>query len=218
MEAAHRLNINRLLFLGSSCIYPKFASQPITEDQLLSGALEVTNEPYAIAKIAGLKLASAYRRQYNRDWISAMPSNIYGPGDNYDLETGHVLPALLRRFHEAKIAGLPEVTLWGDGTPRREFLYSDDLASACLHLLTRYHDEVHVNVGTGSDISISELASVIASITGFKGLVKWDASKPNGTPRKVLETSKITQLGWAPRVSLEEGLKLTYEQMLLELR
>lgn len=213
MDAAHEQDINRLVFLGSSCIYPKFAKQPISEDQLLTGPLEITNEPYALAKIAGIKLASAYRRQYGRDWVSAMPCNIYGPGDNFNLETGHVLPVLIQRFHDAKIAGDPVVTLWGDGTPLREFLHSDDLASAILFILDNYHSEEHINVGSGSEISIMELAHTIAAVVGFSGKIEWDATKPNGTPRKLLDTSKLTHLGWESSTSLKDGIESTYRSL-----
>jgi GDP-L-fucose synthase len=216
MESAHKQNINRLVFLGSSCIYPKFAEQPIIEGQLLAGALEITNEPYALAKIAGLKLAASYRRQYDRDWVSAMPCNIYGPGDNFNLETGHVLPVLIKRFHEAKTLGNPFVTLWGDGTPLREFLHSDDLASAILYILDNYHEEEHINVGSGSEISISDLAETIAAVVGFDGEILWDSTKPNGTPRKILDNSKLLQLGWSSQVGLEEGIRRTYSHFLSE--
>lgn len=217
MESAHKQDINRMVFLGSSCIYPKFAQQPIQEGQLLSGALEITNEPYALAKIAGLKLAASYRRQYGRDWVSAMPCNIYGPGDNFNLETGHVLPVLIKRFHEAKISGSSSVTLWGDGTPLREFLHSDDLASAILFILENYHEEGHVNVGSGSEISISELAKAIAVTVGFEGEIFWDSSKPNGTPRKILDTSKLARLGWSSQISLESGISDTYQWFINDL-
>jgi GDP-L-fucose synthase len=211
MESAHRQNINRLVFLGSSCIYPKFAEQPIREGQLLAGALEITNEPYALAKIAGLKLAASYRRQYGRDWVSAMPCNIYGPGDNFDLASGHVLPVLMQRFHNAKIAGDSHVTLWGDGTPLREFLHSDDLASAILYILDNYHEEEHINVGSGLEVSIQELARLVSQVVGFKGEILWDDTKPNGTPRKVLETSKLERLGWSIKIDLSDGILATYQ-------
>jgi GDP-L-fucose synthase len=217
MESAHKQDINRLVFLGSSCIYPKFAQQPIQERQLLAGALEITNEPYALAKIAGLKLAASYRRQYGRDWVSAMPCNIYGPGDNFDLETGHVLPVLIKRFHDAKTSGNPLVTLWGDGTPLREFLHSDDLASAILYILDNYHEEEHINVGSGSEISISELAKTIAAVVGFDGEIHWDSSKPNGTPRKILDTTKLAALGWNSKINLGTGISDTYQWFINDL-
>ena len=217
MESAHKQDINRMVFLGSSCIYPKFAKQPIQEGQLLSGALEITNEPYALAKIAGLKLAASYRRQYERDWVSAMPCNVYGPGDNFDLETGHVLPVLIKRFHDAKISGSSSVTLWGDGTPLREFIHSDDLASAILFILENYHEEEHVNVGSGSEISITELAEAIAAVVGFEGEILWDSSKPNGTPRKILDTSKLARLGWSSQISLASGISDTYKWFISDL-
>ena len=217
MESAHKQDVNRMVFLGSSCIYPKFAQQPIKEGQLLSGALEITNEPYALAKIAGLKLAASYRRQYGRDWVSAMPCNIYGPGDNFNLETGHVLPVLIKRFHEAKISGSSSVTLWGNGAPLREFLHSDDLASAVLFILENYHEEEHVNVGSGSEISISELAKEIAVVVGFEGEILWDSSKPNGTPRKILDTSKLARLGWSSQISLTSGISDTYQWFINDL-
>lgn len=215
MQASHELEVKRLLFLGSSCIYPKHAKQPIQENQLLTGPLEITNEPYAIAKIAGLKLVSAYRRQYGRDWVSLMPCNIYGPGDNHDLETGHVLPVLIQRFYQAKVAGVPSVTLWGDGTPLREFLHSDDLAEACIFMLDNFHDEEHINIGSGQEISIADLAQTIAEVVGYAGTIIWDATKPNGTPRKILDTSKAEALGWTPKISLVDGIKSTYEKFLL---
>lgn len=211
MESAHNQNIDRLVFLGSSCIYPKFTKQPIQESQLLTGALESTNEPYALAKIAGLKLAASYRRQYGRDWVSAMPCNIYGPGDNFDLASGHVLPVLMQRFHNAKIAGDSHVTLWGDGTPLREFLHSDDLASAILYILDNYHEEEHVNVGSGFEVSIQELARLVSQVVGFTGEILWDDTKPNGTPRKVLETSRLESLGWSSKIDLRDGILATYQ-------
>ena len=215
MESAHNQNIDRLVFLGSSCIYPKFTKQPIQESQLLTGSLEFTNEPYALAKIAGLKLAASYRLQYGRDWVSAMPCNIYGPGDNFDLASGHVLPVLMQRFHNAKIAGDSHVTLWGDGTPLREFLHSDDLASAILYILDNYHEEEHVNVGSGFEVSIQELARLVSQVVGFKGEILWDETKPNGTPRKVLETSKLERLGWSSKIDLSDGILATYQSEFL---
>ena len=211
IDGAHAANIEKLLFLGSSCIYPKFAPQPIKEEYLLTGELEKSNEAYAISKIAGLKLVESYRKEYGRRWISAMPTNVYGPGDNYDLDNSHVLPALIRRFHDAKKQGLETVTLWGSGTPKRELIYSDDLASAIVYLLENYDDDVAINVGTGKDISISELASTIQEVVGFEGVISWDKSKPDGTPRKLLDIQRILDLGWSPKVSLKEGISLTSE-------
>lgn len=214
ITAAHRFGVSKLLFLGSSCIYPKLAAQPITEDSLLTGALEPTNEAYALAKICGVKLCQAYRREYRANFISAMPTNLYGPLDNYDLQTSHVLPALLRRFHEARETGAQSVTLWGSGTPRREFLYVDDLAEACLFLLEHYDGEEPVNVGCGEDLPIAELAEMIKRLVGYTGEIIWDTTKPDGTPRKLLNIDKIKSLGWKPRTSLEQGLKLAYNGML----
>jgi GDP-L-fucose synthase len=211
MDAAHATGITRLLFLGSSCVYPKLAQQPIKEEYLLTGELEKSNAAYALAKISGLKLVQAYRNQYGHKWISAMPTNMYGPGDNFDLENSHVLPALIRKFHDAKTRGDDKVTLWGSGSPLREFLHADDLASACLFLLENYDDEIAINVGTGKDISIKELAELIKGIVGFEGKIDWDSSKPDGTPRKLLDVSRITALGWKPTISLEEGIRSTYE-------
>ena len=211
IDGAHAANIEKLLFLGSSCIYPKFAPQPIKEEYLLTGELEKSNEAYAISKIAGLKLVESYRKEYGRRWISAMPTNVYGPGDNYDLDNSHVLPALIRRFHDAKKQDLDTVTLWGSGTPKRELIYSDDLASAIIYLLENYNDDVAINVGTGKDISISELASTIQEVVGFEGAIAWDKSKPDGTPRKLLDIQRISDLGWSPKVSLKEGISLTSE-------
>ena len=211
IDGAHAANIEKLLFLGSSCIYPKFAPQPIKEEYLLTGELEKSNEAYAISKIAGLKLVESYRKEYGRRWISAMPTNVYGPGDNYDLDNSHVLPALIRRFHDAKKQDLDTVTLWGRGTPKRELIYSDDLASAIIYLLENYNDDVAINVGTGKDMSISELASTIQEVVGFEGAIAWDKSKPDGTPRKLLDIQRISDLGWSPKVSLKEGISLTSE-------
>ena len=207
---SHQHSVKKLLFLGSSCIYPKLAPQPISEDALLTGPLEPTNEPYAIAKIAGLKLCEAYRAQYGRNFISVMPTNLYGPGDNYDLHTSHVLPALLRKFHEARTQGLPEVEIWGSGTPRREFLHVDDLADACLHLLLHYDGNQPVNIGTGRDISIRGLAELVQDITGFRGTLHFDASKPDGTPRKLLDVSRLRSVGWEYRIGLREGIEGVY--------
>ena len=211
MDAAHKFDVEHLVFLGSSCIYPKFAPQPISEDSLLTGPLEETNEAYAIAKIAGVKLVQAYRKEFGRKWTSAMPTNLYGPGDNFDPQSSHVLPALLRKFHEAKLAGLDSVTLWGSGTPRREFLHVDDLAKAVLFLLQGYDEATAINVGTGEDIEISELANLIAEVTNFQGSINWDTSKPDGTPRKLLDVSRINQVGWNSEILLTDGIRSTYE-------
>jgi GDP-L-fucose synthase len=211
MDAAHAAGIEKLLFLGSSCVYPKLAQQPIKEEYLLTGELEKTNEAYALAKIAGLKLVQAYRKQYEHKWVSAMPTNMYGPGDNFDLENSHVLPALIRKFDDAKNSGASTVTLWGSGSPRREFLHADDLGRACLYLLENYDDEVAINVGVGEDVSIKELAELIQKITGFEGNIEWDSSKPDGTPRKLLDVSRISALGWKAQISLEDGIRSTYE-------
>ncbi|MCE7081301.1 GDP-L-fucose synthase [Streptomyces sp. ST2-7A] len=213
---AHAADVDRLLFLGSSCIYPKHAPQPIREDSLLTGPLEPTNEPYALAKIAGICQVRSYRRQYGRRYIAAMPTNLYGPGDNFDPETSHVLPALIRRFHEARRAGAPEVVLWGSGTPRREFLHSDDLAAACLLLLRSYDESEPINVGCGADLTIAELAATIASVTGFTGRIAWDTTRPDGTPRKLLDVSRLDKLGFAPAIPLEEGIRDTYHRWLHE--
>jgi GDP-L-fucose synthase len=211
MDAAHAAGIEKLLFLGSSCVYPKLAQQPIKEEYLLTGELEKTNEAYALAKISGLKLVQAYRNQYGHNWISAMPTNMYGPGDNFDLDNSHVLPALIRKFDDAKNSGASSVTLWGSGSPRREFLHADDLGRACLYLLDNYDDDVAINVGVGEDRSIKELAELIQRITGFDGSIEWDSSKPDGTPRKLLDVSRITALGWKAQISLEDGIRSTYE-------
>lgn len=209
-EAAHAADVDRFLFLGSSCIYPKMAPQPIPESALLTGPLEETNNAYAIAKISGIIGVQSYRREYGRRWISAMPTNLYGPGDNFDLQTAHVLPALIRRFHEAKESGAPSVTVWGTGSPRREFLNVDDLAAACLRLLDVYDDAEHVNVGVGEDATIAELAALIADVVGYDGALEWDTSKPDGTPRKVLDVSRMKSLGWEPRIGLREGIESAY--------
>ncbi len=214
LDAANAAGISKVLFLGSSCIYPKFASQPISEEYLLSGELESTNEPYAIAKIAGLKLVEAYRNQFSRNWISAMPTNLYGPKDNFDLENAHVLPALIHRIHEAKIQKIPSVKIWGDGSPLREFLHSKDLARACLLLLEKYDDIQPINIGSGDEISIGDLASKIASIIEYEGKLKFDLSKPNGTPRKLLNSRKLKDLGWSSQISLDEGIRSTYDWFL----
>ena len=207
IHAARKFGVKKLLFLGSSCIYPKFAEQPITEDQLLGGHLEPSNDSYAIAKIAGIKMCQAYRKQYGFNAISLMPTNLYGPNDNYDLDSSHVLPAMIRKFHEAK----DKVTLWGDGSAMREFLYVDDLAEAAFKCMVSYDSEEIINVGTGKDITIKELATTIADVVGFKGEIEWDTSKPNGTPRKVLNVDKIKSLGWEPKVSLKDGIEKTYQ-------
>ncbi|UIP08281.1 GDP-L-fucose synthase [Erythrobacter sp. SDW2] len=214
IEAAHRHDADKLLFLGSSCIYPRLAPQPITEDALLTGPLEPTNEWYAVAKIAGIKLCQAYRRQYGRDFISAMPTNLYGPGDNFDLASSHVLPALIRKAHEAKLAGAESITLWGSGTPRREFLHVDDLADGCVHLLTHYSGEEHVNLGSGTDLTINELAQAVCRSVGFEGRIDHDTSKPDGTPRKLMDGSKIAAMGWRPRIGLDQGIADAYRWFL----
>ena len=211
MDAAHKFDVENLVFLGSSCIYPKFAPQPINEDTLLTGPLEETNEAYAIAKIAGVKLVQAYRKEYGRKWTSAMPTNLYGPGDNFDPQTSHVLPALLRKFHEASLSGARSVTLWGSGAPRREFLHVDDLAKAVLFLLQGYDDDTAINVGTGVDLEISELANLIAQVTDYHGQINWDTSKPDGTPQKLLDVTRINNLGWTSEITLDQGLRSTYE-------
>ena len=219
IDAAYRYGVKKLLFLGSSCIYPKFPNIPITEDQLMTGSLEPSNDSYAIAKIAGIKMCQAYREQYGFNAISAMPTNLYGPNDNFDLETSHVLPALLRKCHEGKdrldhdLGGpfIPNIVLWGDGSPKREFLHVEDLAEACVFLMKNYDQAEHINVGTGEDISIKELAETIADVVGFKGEFVWNTDKPNGTPRKLLDVSKINSLGWYPTIGLREGIKQTYD-------
>jgi len=216
IHAAHLNNVERMLFLGSSCIYPRLADQPIKENSLLSGALEPTNEWYAIAKITGIKLIQAYRKQYGYDWISAMPTNLYGPGDNYDLNNSHVLPALLRKFHEAKISKSSEVIVWGSGNPLREFMHCDDLANALLFLLKNYSDYEHINVGSGDEVSIRELVDVIAEVVGFEAKIVWDKSKPDGTPRKLMDSSNLHNLGWKDHRSLFDGISHTYESWLSE--
>lgn len=223
IDAAHKANIDKLLFLGSSCIYPKLASQPIREEALLTGVLEATNEPYAIAKIAGIKLCESYNRQYNRDYRSVMPTNLYGPNDNFQTEKSHVVPALLRRFHEAVEQRINQVIIWGSGTPRREFLHVDDLAAACVHVMeldkTTYQANTqpmlsHINVGTGKDCTIKQLAELMAKITGFKGELVFDSTKPDGTPRKLLDITRLDALGWQANISLEQGLRDTYHWFL----
>lgn len=211
VEASYACDVPKVLFLGSSCIYPRLAPQPIKEEYLLTGELEPSNEPYALSKIAGIKLIQAYRTEYGRSWISAMPTNLYGPNDNFNLESSHVLPAMLRRYHEAKSNSAGTVTMWGSGTPRREFLHVDDLARACLFLIERYNDPTPINVGCGTDVSIRELAETIARVVGFEGTIEWDTSKLDGTPRKLLDTSRINSLGWKPEITLEEGIRTTYE-------
>lgn len=210
IEAAFQTGVEKLLFLGSSCIYPKFAEQPIVESALLTGALEPTNEWYAIAKIAGIKLAQAYRRQHGSDFISAMPTNLYGPGDNFDLNSSHVMPALIRKAHEAKLKRDAEIVVWGTGTPRREFLHVDDCADACVHLAKTYSEAEHVNVGSGDDLTILELTRLVCDVVGFKGKIVHDLSKPDGTLRKLMSADKIRGLGWEPRISLQAGLETTY--------
>ncbi len=213
INAAYIYGVEKLLFLGSSCIYPKMAPQPMREDTLLTGELEPTNEPYAIAKIAGIKMCDAYRQQYGCNFISVMPTNLYGPNDNYHPENSHVLPALIRRFHEARRDGLGEVTIWGTGTPRREFLHVDDLADACLFLMDTFNEPGFVNIGTGADLSIQELAQMIARIVGFEGKITNDLSKPDGTPRKLLDVGKLSAMGWNARIGLEAGIRAVYEEV-----
>jgi GDP-L-fucose synthase len=212
IHAAHVYGVEKLLFLGSSCIYPKLAPQPLQEDSLLTGTLEYTNEPYAIAKIAGIKMCEAYRDQYGSNFISAMPTNLYGPNDNYDLQNSHVLPALIRKFHEAKINQSPSVEVWGTGSPLREFLHVDDLAEACYFLMQHYNDKQFVNVGCGEDLSIKSLAEMIQSIVGFPGELIWNTEKPDGTPRKLMDVSKIKGLGWSPKISLAQGIAAVYQE------
>lgn len=214
IHGAKQAGVKKLLFLGSSCIYPKLAPQPLREESLLTGPLEPTNEWYAIAKIAGIKMCQAYRRQYGCDFISAMPTNMYGPNDNYDLQGSHVLPALIRKFHEAKVGGQAEVVCWGTGAPLREFLYADDLARACVFLMQHYSEEQFVNVGFGSDVSIRELAELVQGIIGFTGRIAWDTSKPDGTPKKLMDSSRLFALGWKPEIALAQGIRLAYEDFL----
>jgi GDP-L-fucose synthase len=210
IEAARRVGVAKLLFLGSSCIYPKLAPQPIREEHLLEGQLEPTNQWYAVAKIAGLKLCQAYRRQYGCDFISVLPTNLYGPGDNFDPWTSHVVAGLMARMHAAKVAGASEVEIWGTGTPRREFLHADDLADACVHLLEVYSDEAPINIGCGADLSIAALAEKVRAVVGFAGRLRFDPTRPDGTPRKLLDVSRLSALGWQPRIPLDEGLAATY--------
>ena len=216
IHAAHINGTEKLMFLGSSCIYPKLASQPLREDCMLTGPLEPTNEPYAIAKIAGIKMVEAYRSQYGSDFINVMPTNLYGSGDNYHPEYSHVVAALIRRFHEAKVAGISNVVVWGTGTPRREFLYVDDMADACIHLMKTYSDQELVNIGAGEDITIAEFARVVAAIVGYTGAISFDTSRPDGTPRKLLDVSRLAALGWRARTSLHDGIKLAYQAFLNE--
>jgi GDP-L-fucose synthase len=211
IHQAYENGVKRLLFLGSSCIYPKLAPQPLKEESLLTGLLEQTNEPYAIAKIAGIKMVESYRRQYGCDYISAMPTNLYGPNDNYDLKNSHVMPALIRKFHTAKVESAPTVEVWGSGSPMREFLHVDDLADACFFLLQNYHDELFVNIGTGTDLTIKALAEMIRDIVGFQGELKWDSSKPDGTPRKLMDVGRLHGLGWKHKIELRDGISQVYE-------
>ncbi|MFZ1331259.1 MAG: GDP-L-fucose synthase [Flavobacteriales bacterium] len=212
IHSSHENDVKKLLFLGSSCIYPKMAPQPLKEESLLTGLLEQTNEPYAIAKIAGIKLAESYRRQYDRNYISAMPTNLYGPNDNYDLNNSHVLPALIRKFHTAKITNAPSVEVWGTGSPMREFLHVDDLADACYFLLNNYNDELFVNIGTGEDLTIKALAEMIKDIVGYDGELKWNTEKPDGTPRKLMDVGKLHKLGWKHKIDLRDGISAVYAE------
>lgn len=212
IHQAYVHKVKKLMFLGSSCIYPKMAPQPLKEEYLLTGLLESTNEPYAIAKIAGIKMCDAYRSQYGCNFISVMPTNLYGPNDNYDLQSSHVLPAMLRKFHEAKVNGQKEVTLWGTGTPKREFLHADDLAAACLYLMQHYDEPGFVNIGVGEDISIAHLAEMIKEITAYNGIIVWDTTKPDGTPRKLMDVSKLHSMGWQASIGLREGITTVYKQ------
>lgn len=212
IRSSHKHSVEKLLFLGSSCIYPKFAPQPISESSLLTGELEPTNEPYALAKIAGIKMCEAYRAQHGCNFISAMPTNLYGPGDNYHPQNSHVLPSFIRRFHEAKLSSQPEVQCWGSGDPMREFLHVNDLASACIFLMENYDEEGWVNIGTGSDLRINDLANMVADVVGYKGQIKWDTSKPDGTPRKLLNVGLINSLGWKASIDLRKGIESVYEK------
>ncbi|MCP3464994.1 GDP-L-fucose synthase [Bradyrhizobium sp. CCGUVB23] len=214
IHAAHLNGVEKLMFLGSSCIYPKLAPQPLREDSVLTGPLEPTNEPYAIAKIAGIKMAEAYRSQYGSDFISVMPTNLYGPGDNYHPEYSHVVAALIRRFHEAKLSGAASVAVWGTGTPRREFLYVDDMADACVHLMKTYSAPELINIGTGEDVTIAEFARVVADIVGYRGAITFDTSRPDGTPRKLLDVSRLSELGWCAQTSLDDGIRRAYQAFL----
>ena len=214
IHSAYENKVTKLMFLGSSCIYPKLAPQPLKEDYLLSGFLEETNEPYAIAKIAGIKLCEAYRKQYDCDFISVMPTNLYGPNDNYDLQNSHVLPAMIRKFHEAKLSDNQEINLWGTGSPMREFLHADDLAEACVYLMENYSQPEFVNIGTGTDITIKELAETVKEIVGFEGNLHWDTTKPDGTPRKLMDVSRLHAQGWKHKIELKEGIRLAYQDFL----
>jgi GDP-L-fucose synthase len=216
IHAAHQSGTEKLMFLGSSCIYPKLAPQPLAEDSMLTGPLEPTNEPYAIAKIAGIKMVEAYRSQYACDFINVMPTNLYGPGDNYHPEYSHVVAALIRRFHEAKLSGAASVAVWGTGTPRREFLYVDDMADACMHLMKTYSDSELVNIGTGCDITIADFARVVAAVVGYRGEISFDPSRPDGTPQKLLDVSRLAKLGWRAHTSLQDGIRLAYQAYLNE--
>lgn len=217
IHSAHVEGVKKLMFLGSSCIYPKLAPQPLQEDSLLTGPLEYTNEPYAIAKIAGIKMCESYRKQYGRNYISVMPTNLYGPNDNYDLNNSHVLPAMIRKFHEAKVENKPFVELWGTGSPLREFLHADDLADACVYLMKNYDGEQFVNIGVGEDITIKNLAELIKSTVGYEGELRWNTDKPDGTPRKLMDVSKLHSMGWKHRYNLEEGVRITYQDFLQKL-
>ncbi len=214
IRSTHKYDVTKMLFLGSNCIYPKHVPQPVKEEYLLTGPLEPTNDAYAIAKIAGIKMCQAYRKQYGSNYISVMPCNLYGENDNYHPENSHVLPGLLRRFHEAKMSGTPEVTVWGTGTPMREFLYSDDLADACIFLMEHYNEPEPINIGTGTDVTIKELAALIKETVGYEGAIVWDTTKPDGTPRKLLDVEKLHSLGWRHKVDLKQGLALTYQHFL----
>jgi len=216
IENSYRQGAKKLLFLGSSCIYPKLAPQPLKEEYLLTGLLEHTNEPYAIAKIAGIKMCDGYRSQYGCNFISVMPTNLYGPNDNYDLKNSHVLPALIRKFHEAKVNDQPEVTVWGTGNPRREFLHADDMADACVFLMKNYNEEGLINIGVGEDLSIKELAEMIKAITGYKGKIVFDSSKPDGTPRKLMDVTKLSSLGWKATIQLKDGIEKTYTERFIQ--
>lgn len=211
---AYVQGVKKLMFLGSSCIYPKFAPQPLKEEYLLTGILEPTNQPYAIAKIAGIEMCDAYRSQYGCNFVSVMPTNLYGPNDNYDLQTSHVMPAMIRKFHEAKVNNHPTVTLWGTGTPKREFLHAEDLADACVYLMDNYHEAGHVNIGVGEDISIYDLAMMIKEIVGFTGEVVWDTTKPDGTPRKLMDVNKLHSMGWEAAIPLKDGIEKVYREAL----
>lgn len=217
IHSAHVEGVEKLMFLGSSCIYPKLAPQPLQEDSLLTGPLEYTNEPYAIAKIAGIKMCESYRKQYGRNYISVMPTNLYGPNDNYDLNNSHVLPAMIRKFHEAKVENKPFVELWGTGSPLREFLHADDLADACVYLMKNYDGEQFVNIGVGEDITIKNLAELIKATVGYEGELRWNTDKPDGTPRKLMDVSKLHSMGWKHRYGLEEGIRITYQDFLQKL-